>query len=232
MSSYHAGAEGRPKPGRAAGPRHRAANRVARLRAADREVASADGAEPAGRRRARDGCRRRRRQGEQWSRTAYSDETARVYRSETARRSDLKAPTIPVSNRPGWCRLVGSVSSRAVRSRSAMASSASAVVLSRRLSGNVSSHAAYSACSASSSTTASRQRWGRLRRSAERLVRAMAAAGCVMQRARWRAWRSALLSACSPSGLRPLGMALFSVTVTHCSRVFIRRPAACAGFRP
>jgi len=38
---------------------------------------------------------------------AYSDETARVYRSETARRSDLKAPTIPVSNRPGWCRLVG-----------------------------------------------------------------------------------------------------------------------------
>jgi hypothetical protein len=38
---------------------------------------------------------------------AYSDETARVYRSETARRSDLKAPTIPVPNRPGWCRLVG-----------------------------------------------------------------------------------------------------------------------------
>ena len=38
---------------------------------------------------------------------AYSDETARVYRSETARRSDLKAPTIPVSDRPGWCRLVG-----------------------------------------------------------------------------------------------------------------------------
>jgi len=40
---------------------------------------------------------------------AYSDETARVYRSETARRSDLKAPTVPVSNRPGWCRLVGRV---------------------------------------------------------------------------------------------------------------------------
>ena len=40
-------------------------------------------------------------------RPAYSDETARVYRSETARRSDLKAPTIPVSDRPGWCRLVG-----------------------------------------------------------------------------------------------------------------------------
>ena len=38
---------------------------------------------------------------------AYSNETARGYRSETARRSDLKAPTIPVSNRPGWCRLEG-----------------------------------------------------------------------------------------------------------------------------
>ncbi len=43
----------------------------------------------------------------QFVHNAYSDETARVYRSETARRSDLKAPTIPVSNRPGWCRLVG-----------------------------------------------------------------------------------------------------------------------------
>jgi hypothetical protein len=38
---------------------------------------------------------------------AYSDEIARVYRSQTARRSNLKARTIPVSNRPGWCRLVG-----------------------------------------------------------------------------------------------------------------------------
>jgi len=38
---------------------------------------------------------------------AYSDETARVYRSETAHRSNLKPPTIPVPNRPGWCCLVG-----------------------------------------------------------------------------------------------------------------------------
>jgi integrase/recombinase XerD len=38
---------------------------------------------------------------------AYSDEIARGYRSQTARRSNLKARTIPISNRPGWCRLVG-----------------------------------------------------------------------------------------------------------------------------
>jgi len=35
--------------------------------------------------------------GDGRARAAYSDETARVYRSETARRSDLKAPTIPVT---------------------------------------------------------------------------------------------------------------------------------------
>ena len=45
-----------------------------------------------------------------------------------------------------------------------MVSSACAVGLSHRLSGRVLSQSAYSACSASSSLTASRQRLGRLRR--------------------------------------------------------------------
>src|SRR5215472_12156218 len=37
----------------------------------------------------------------------------------------------------------------------------------------------------------------------------MGAAWQALPRARWRAWRSALLSGCSPSGCRPLGMAGF-----------------------
>ena len=58
-----------------------------------------------------------------------------------------------------------------------MASSACAVGLSHRLSGRVLSQSAYSACSASSSLTASRQRLGRLRRSIGRRVRIVTATG-------------------------------------------------------
>ena len=94
-----------------------------------------------------------------------------------------------------------------------------AVGLSHRLSGRVLSQSAYSACSASSSLTASRQRLGRLRRSIGRRVRIVTATGWVNRRVRWRAWRSALLRACWPTGLRPLGMALF----------FGEGFAACAG---
>jgi hypothetical protein len=89
-----------------------------------------------------------------------------------------------------------------------MASSASAVALSWRLSGSAASQSAYSDCSVNNVPTASRQRWGRLRRSVGRR-------GRVTGRSRFhllagaiaRAWRSALLSACSP--VAPVGHSLF-----------------------
>ncbi len=68
------------------------------------------------------------------------------------------------------------------------------------------------------SATASRQRWGRLRRSAGRLVRAVTAAGCVTRRARWRAWRSALLA---PAPKR---------TVSNC--LIRRMDSLCVGIPP
>jgi len=73
----------------------------------------------------------------------------------------------------------GAVSVSIVRSRSTMVSSASAVGLLRRLSGSASSQVAYSACSASSSSTALRQRSGRLRRSVGRRVLDLADDTCV-----------------------------------------------------
>jgi len=78
--------------------------------------------------------------------------------------------------------------------------------------GRAASQLAYVACIVSDSLTASHHRWGRLRRSAGRRGRLATGAGCARWRARYRAWRLALLKACSPSGLRPLGMVLTSVT--------------------
>jgi hypothetical protein len=79
-----------------------------------------------------------------------------------------------VTAMPAW-----EISARCVKSRSTMASCASAVALSCRLHGSAVSQSAQSACSASNMMTASRQRWGRLRRSVGRCVRIVIGAGCI-----------------------------------------------------
>jgi hypothetical protein len=136
------------------------------------------------------------------------------------------------------------MSARSVRSRSTMGSSASAVVPSRRLSGRAASQSAHALCSASSSLTASCHRCGRLRRSTKRRGRVGTGDGGATWRARYRAWRSALLKACSPSGLQPLGMVPISVTLRIAMaltgrfgllapiRRFTRRSPVCAGSCP
>ena len=78
----------------------------------------------------------------------------------------------------------GSTSPSGARSRSTMASSASAVALPWRLSGIAVSHSADPACNVSNVPTASRQRCGRLRRSVGWRGRVTAVSGATCWRAR------------------------------------------------
>jgi hypothetical protein len=93
----------------------------------------------------------------------------------------------------------GSMARRSSRSRSTIACSASPVALSCKVSGSASSQAAYSACKATSTATASYQRRARLRRSAAR--RYWITGRAAARAARCRACRSALVMGLSPRGL-------------------------------
>jgi len=92
----------------------------------------------------------------------------------------------------------GTTAVRSSRSSSTIACSASPVAPSRKVSGSASSQAAYWACKATSTATASSQRRARLRRSAAR--RYWMTGWAVARAARCRACRSALVMGLSPSG--------------------------------
>jgi hypothetical protein len=103
------------------------------------------------------------------------------------------------------------------RSRSAIARKVSAVGLSCKLSGMMSSQRAYSSCSVTSSVTASFQRWGLERRSAGLLNRTFGLPPACISRK--RACRSAFVIARSFKGLRPAKACPPLCYITKCNGV-------------